>query len=105
MDVEGTSDVFIRAFFDSNSALETDTHYRCQSGNASFNYRLLFREKYPRNNYRLTIQAYDRDFFKANDLIGSGYIDLRQAFEDIRLTKRPLQLSEKYYREYMLKPD
>ena len=30
MDVEGTSDVFIRAFFDSKKgAIETDTHYRC----------------------------------------------------------------------------
>lgn len=30
MDVEDTSDVYIRAFFDSKKdALETDTHYRC----------------------------------------------------------------------------
>ena len=29
MDAEGTSDVFIRCFFDSNNALETDTHFRC----------------------------------------------------------------------------
>jgi hypothetical protein len=43
MDDEGTSDVYIRCFFDSRKdALETDTHYRCQTGAASFNYRLLF---------------------------------------------------------------
>ncbi len=43
MDFEGTSDVYIRAFFDSRKdSLETDTHYRCQTGNASFNYRLLY---------------------------------------------------------------
>jgi hypothetical protein len=30
MDAEGTSDVYIRAFFDSRKdPLETDTHYRC----------------------------------------------------------------------------
>ena len=29
MDEEGTSDVYIRAFFDSKNALETDCHYRC----------------------------------------------------------------------------
>ena len=30
MDDEGTSDVYIRAFFDSKKdALETETHYRC----------------------------------------------------------------------------
>lgn len=28
-DAEGTSDVYIRAFFNSKEALETDTHYRC----------------------------------------------------------------------------
>ncbi len=44
MDAEGTSDVYIRAFFDSKKdPLETDTHYRCQTGNASFNYRLNFK--------------------------------------------------------------
>lgn len=43
MDAEGTSDVFIRAFFDSREcSKETDTHFRCQTGKASFNYRLLF---------------------------------------------------------------
>lgn len=29
MDAEGTSDVYIRTFFDSKEALESDTHYRC----------------------------------------------------------------------------
>lgn len=29
MDAEGTSDVFIRTYFDTKKALETDTHYRC----------------------------------------------------------------------------
>ena len=55
MDDEGTSDVFIKAFFDSKNALESDCHYRCQTGKASFNYRLLFKEKYPRKDYRLNI--------------------------------------------------
>ena len=44
MDIEGTSDVFIKAKFEhgSGSSKETDTHYRCKDGIASFNYRLLF---------------------------------------------------------------
>lgn len=29
MDVEDTSDVYIRCFMDTKNALETDTHYRC----------------------------------------------------------------------------
>ena len=44
MDMEGTSDVYCRAFFDSREEVhETDTHYRCQNGKASFNYRLLYK--------------------------------------------------------------
>ena len=43
MDVEGTSDVYCRAFFDSSKdSKETDTHFRCSNGKASFNYRLLY---------------------------------------------------------------
>lgn len=103
MDAEGTSDVFFRAYFDSKNALETDCHYRCQTGKASFNYRLLFKEQYPRKDYRMTLQAYDRDFFKSNDIIGSCMIDLKQAFEDVSITKRPLGINKKYYEGYLLK--
>lgn len=77
MDAEGTSDVFVKAFFDNKKALETDTHFRCQTGKASFNYRLKFNEVFPRKDYRLTIQTFDRDFFKSNDIIGSAMIDLK----------------------------
>lgn len=105
MDVEGTSDVYIRGFFDSRKdPLETDTHYRCQTGRASFNYRLNFKMEVPRSHYNFTVQAYDRDFFKSNDIIGSAIIDLRQAFEDAALTQRPLRVDKKYHDEYMKKP-
>jgi hypothetical protein len=46
-DAEGTSDVFFRCFFDSKDSKESDCHYRCQNGKASFNYRLLFNVKAP----------------------------------------------------------
>lgn len=105
MDFEGTSDVYIRAFFDSRKdALETDTHYRCQTGNASFNYRLVYKMEHPRKDYRMTLQAYDRDFFKSNDIIGNTILDLKQPFEDVSLTKRPLQVNKKYFNDYMRKP-
>lgn len=48
MDIEGTSDVFVRAFIDDKSAKTTDTHYRCKTGKPSFNYRLLFDVELPR---------------------------------------------------------
>lgn len=76
MDVEDCSDVFMRMFYDPRKdALETDTHYRLQPGKeASWNYRLIWRKDYHYNKvtpYLFTIQAYDRDFFKSNDIIGS----------------------------------
>jgi hypothetical protein len=102
MDVEGTSDVYCRAFFDSREEVhETDTHYRCQNGKASFNYRLLYNLKHPRKDYKLTVQAYDRDFFKSNDIIGDVVIDLKNAFLDCSLTKKPLTINKMYYENYM----
>ena len=43
MDMEGTSDAYIRAFFDEAKMVqETDTHYRNTDGKPNWNYRLLF---------------------------------------------------------------
>ncbi len=47
MDVEGTNDAFCKAFFDPKIVKETDTHYRCGTGAASFNYRLVYNIKAP----------------------------------------------------------
>jgi hypothetical protein len=58
-DPEGMSDVYIRTFFDSRGEVkETDTHYRCGDGKASFNYRLIFNRRYPvtdPNEFNLSI--------------------------------------------------
>lgn len=70
MDAEGTTDGFIRSFFESEDKKDTDTHFRNQDGKCSWNYRLLFPFNYPSKNYKLTVQAYDLDLFKSNDLIG-----------------------------------
>lgn len=82
MDVEDTSDAFVRMFFDPRKdALETDTHFRLQPGKkASWNYRLIWRKSYSWSKtlpYLFTIQTYDRDFFASNDIIGSTQIDLK----------------------------
>ena len=108
MDDDGCSDVFIRTFFDSKEAVkETDTHFRCQDGKASFNYRLIFDITHPRkkNDYSLNVQAYDRDFFKSNDIIGEVKVDLRQAIEDVILTKRPIGLNKAYYNKVLKQLD
>ena len=54
-DWEGTSDVFIKAYFDQKEIKETDCHYRCSNGKASFNYRLLYTIKGPADHYNLTL--------------------------------------------------
>jgi len=75
-DIEGTSDVFIKAYIDDQDKKMTDTHYRCMDGCASFNYRLIFDVKAPRKDYLLVIQAWDFDLFKSNDYLEEWTIDL-----------------------------
>jgi len=104
MDMEGTSDVFFRGFFDSKEEVqETDTHFRNQDGKPDFQYRLVFRIKIPRKDYKFQLQAYDRDFFKSNDIIGEANINIRNLLEDCSLVKRPIQLNEKYYKDVLAK--
>jgi len=70
-DFEGTSDAYIRAFFDENECVcETDTHYRNTDGKPNWNYRLLFDIKTPFEGKKvLKLQCWDRDLIKSNDLI------------------------------------
>ena len=101
MDAEGTCDAFIRCFFDTKDAKETDTHFRNQDGKASFNYRLLYKFKAPASHYLLTIQAWDRDFFTSNELIGEIQIDMRPLFEDVIETGRTMSVNKKYFEQYL----
>jgi hypothetical protein len=56
MDIEGCSDVFVRCFVDPDDDHLTDTHWRCQDGTASFNWRLLMKIKTQSSTgYQLTI--------------------------------------------------
>lgn len=98
-------DFYVRAFFDSNDAKETDTHYRCANGKASYNYRLIFPFQHPRKNqnYNLSLQLFDRDFFSSNDIICDTILNLRVPIEDVSISKRPLQITKKYYENNLLK--
>ena len=102
MDAEGTTDGFVQCFFESDQQKDTDTHFRNQDGKCSWNYRLLFPFTYPNKNYKLTVQAFDLDLFKSNDLIGNTTIDLEPLFEDADLAKRGMSLTKDYYDEYLL---
>ena len=50
---------------------------------------MLFPFMFPqksKSGYTLTVQAYDRDFFDPNDLIGEGKMDIFIPIEDVALT-------------------
>lgn len=102
MDIEGTTDAFVKGYFDSREEVqETDTHYRCTDGKPDFEYRLVYRIKFPRKDYSFTLQTYDRDFFKSNDIIGEATVDLKELLSDSSLTKKPLALNKKYYEDVL----
>ena len=93
-DVEGTSDAYIRAFFDEASHVqETDTHYRNTDGKPNWNYRLLFDVNTPLEGKQiLKLQCWDRDLIKSNDLICQWEIDITEMIIDCQLTGTPICL-------------
>lgn len=94
MDWEGTTDMYARVFFDSRHAKETDTHFRCQTGKGSFNYRLLFDLNDKDKNKNLSIQLWDRDLLSANEIIGDAAINLAMPVEDAARTGKPIVFSK-----------
>lgn len=94
-DAEGTSDVFLQAWINENLKKETDTHWRCSTGEASFNWRMLLPfispvsgSKSEADAYKLKLNMYDRDLLSKNDFICDYELDLKLLVEECRLTKR-----------------
>jgi Ca2+-dependent lipid-binding protein len=103
MDIEETTDAYIRAFISDDSVQETDTHYRCTTGNPNFNYRLKFNVKTPFvKSPLLSLQLWDRDLIKSNDLICEWVLDLSEIVEDSQLTGSIMCLQEKYYEKSLM---
>lgn len=98
-DVEGTTDAFIKVFFDKNDIKETETHYRCTTGEPNFNYRVKLSRKTPieQQSTRLTLQLWDRDLIKNNDLMCEWTIDLRQLILDSQKTNDVISLNNTYF--------
>jgi hypothetical protein len=59
---------------------QTDTHWRCKGGKASFNYRWTFDVQVPMKHSRLVLQAWDRDLLSNNDLIGETSLSIQGLF-------------------------
>ena len=103
-DFEGVSDVFIRCYVDDDDKQDTDTHFRCSNGAASFNYRIMFDVQSPRQNpLLLVMQCWDFDLFKSNDYICEWTLDLEDVFKNVRLTQQQVILNKSYYNAFLKK--
>ena len=97
MDVEGTSDIYIVSYIDQKDNQKTDVHYRCQDGNASFNWRNLLPLKLPIQNPLLTVQVYDKDIFSSDDYISGATINLKDLMTLPKYLGMPVKFTKTYY--------
>lgn len=96
MDVEEVSDVYVAAFLDPKKSQTTDTHFRCSSGEASFNWRCLETIPYhpKHHNTKLQIQVYDKDLFAPDDYICSASLNLKPFIQQIYDLDMPFTFSK-----------
>jgi len=79
----GTSDVFISiqpTGAQPYTQYKTDTHWR-SSGDAEFNYRMVWPMALPEKNPRLFMQVWDADILTANDAIGEAQLTIKSLTE------------------------
>ena len=98
LDVEDTSDIYIVAFVNPEKKYSTDIHYRCSSGQGSFNYRLKIPIDTPRENYDLYIQAYDNDILATDDFISGSRLNLKNIINDVNTLDLPIKYSSEYFK-------
>ena len=96
MDVEDTSDIYVTAFVDQDEKQSTDVHYRCQTGNASFNWRIVMQLDVPRLNNKLTLHCYDKDIFSKDDFISGAEIDLTELIKIPKDLDVPINFTKDY---------
>jgi hypothetical protein len=96
MDVEDTSDIYVIGYINQKERQKTDIHFRCQTGNASFNWRMLLPLKLPIQRPEITIQVYDKDIFASDDFMSGAKINLK----DLVMVPKHLDMPIKFTREY-----
>ena len=96
MDFEDTSDIYVTAFVDQDKKQSTDTHFRCMTGNASFNWRIVMQIDVPRVNNKLTLHCYDKDIFSKDDFISGAEIDLTDIIKIPKDLDVPITFSKDY---------
>ena len=97
MDVEGTSDIYIIGFIGQKDSQKTDIHFRCQDGNASFNWRMLLPLELPTQRPLLTIQVYDKDIFASDDYISGATLNLKDLMTLPKYLGMPVKFTKSYY--------
>jgi hypothetical protein len=77
-DLEDVSDLYVKAWVNNSKQKETDTHYRCQKGAGSWNWRMKFPVSLPFPHNVVNIQVWDKDLFSSNDFIGDAVIEFNE---------------------------
>ena len=99
MDVEGTSDIYVIGYIDQKENQKTDIHFRCQTGVASFNWRMLLPLRLPVQSPKLTIQVYDKDIFASDDYICGTTLNLEDIVKIPKLLEMPVGLTRDFYED------
>ncbi|MCQ2816272.1 MAG: hypothetical protein MJ252_03300 [archaeon] len=98
MDVEGTSDIYVLGYYDLKKKQSTDVHYRCQTGVASFNWRMLLELETPALNTSLAIDVFDNDLFSSDDYICGAKLELRDVLKIPRYLDVPIKFTRDYFK-------
>ena len=99
MDIEDTSDLYVISYFNQNEIHKTDTHFRCQTGAGSFNWRMLIPLKLPVQKPLLTLQVYDKDLFASDDYISGSKINLKHLLTIPKYLGLPIKFTRDYYND------
>ena len=97
LDIEDTSDIYVLSYITEKEKFSTDIHYRCQDGNASFNWRLKIPIILPRKNYDLTIQVFDKDLIGKDDYICGKNINIFNFINIVNVLDIPFKLTREYF--------
>ena len=76
-------DYFAEFWIGASRKQRTDVHWRCRNGKASWNWRIKIPVELPLDapeNGRLSIQLWDQDIIKWNDVVGECQVDLYRWF-------------------------
>ena len=98
LDIEDTSDIYVLAYLDNGKKFQTDVHYRCSTGQGSFNWRMKIPVEFPRDKFDLTLQTFDNDILSRDDFICGARLNIGQILNDVNTLDLPLKFSSEYYR-------